>query len=430
MISRYSRKEMVSVWEEENKFQKWLDVELAVCDAWEKLGKIPNGTTKRITHKAGFSIDRIKAIESEVKHDVIAFLTAVAETVGPDSRFIHLGMTSSDVLDTALALQMKEAGLLILQDLKALLLVLKKQAKKYKNTLMIGRSHGIHGEPITLGLKFAIWYEETKRNIRRMENAVDVISFGKISGAMGNYAHLDPRVEKYVCNKLQLKPAPVSNQIIQRDRHAEYLSALAITASSLDKFATEVRNLQRTDIGEAEEPFTSGQKGSSAMPHKKNPITCEQVSGLARIVRSNAQAGFENVILWHERDISHSSVERVILPDSTILVDYMLNKMINVLGNLRVYPDRMLKNIGQNKGIIFSQRLLLKLIDKGLTREESYRLIQSSALKTQDSSDSFLNEILQNENVKKYLSDKEIKDCFDLKYYLKNNDHIFKQVGI
>jgi adenylosuccinate lyase len=430
MISRYSRKEMVNIWEEKNKFQKWLDVELAVCDAWEKLGKIPNGMTKRITQKAGFSIDRIKMIEVEVKHDVIAFLTAVAEQVGPDSRFIHLGMTSSDVLDTALAMQMKEAGLLLLKDLTVLLSVLKKQAKKYKNTLMIGRSHGIHGEPITLGLKFAVWYEETKRNIRRMENAVDVISFGKISGAMGNYAHLDTRVEKYVCKKLKLKPAPVSNQIIQRDRHAEYLTVLAIVASSLDKFATEVRNLQRTDIGEAEEPFISGQKGSSAMPHKKNPIMCEQVSGLARIVRSNSQAGLENVTLWHERDISHSSVERVILPDSTILVDYMLNKMINILGNLRVYPDRMLKNIGQNKGIIFSQRLLLKLIDKGLTREDSYRLIQSSALKIQDSSDNFLNEILQNENVKKYLSDKEIKDCFDLKYYLKNNDHIFKQVGI
>lgn len=430
MISRYSRREMVSVWEEKNKFQKWLDVELAVCDAWEKLGRIPDGVTKRIAQKAGFSIERITAIEAEVKHDVIAFLTAVSETVGPDSRFIHLGMTSSDVLDTALALQMREAGLLILQDLKALLSVLKKQAKRYKNTLMIGRSHGIHGEPITLGLKFAIWYEETKRNIRRMENAVEVTSFGKVSGAMGNYAHLDTRVEKYVCKKLKLKPAPVSNQIIQRDRHAEYLAALAIIASSLDKFATEVRSLQRTDIGEAEEPFSSGQKGSSAMPHKKNPIMCEQVSGLARIVRSNAQAGFENVILWHERDISHSSVERVILPDSTILVDYMLNKMINIAGNLRVYPDRMLKNIGQNKGVIFSQRLLLKLIDKGLTREDSYRLIQSSALKTQDSSDSFLNEILKNENVKKYLSEKEIKDCFDLKYYLKNNDYIFKQAGI
>lgn len=306
MIARYSRREMISVWEEKNKFQKWLDVELAVCAAWEKLGKIPDGMTKRITQKAGFSIDRIKAIEAEVKHDVIAFLTAVAEAVGPDSRFIHLGMTSSDVLDTALALQMREAGVLILQDLLALLSVLKKQAKKYKNTLMIGRSHGIHGEPITLGLKFAIWYEETKRNIRRMENAVEVVSFGKISGAMGNYAHLDTRVEKYVCKKLKLKPAPASNQIIQRDRHAEYLSALAIVASSLDKFATEVRNLQRTDLGEVEEPFTSGQKGSSAMPHKKNPVMCEQVSGLARLVRSNAQAGLENVVLWHERDISHS----------------------------------------------------------------------------------------------------------------------------
>ena len=430
MIERYSRREMVNVWEEKNKFQKWLDIELAVCDAWEKLGKIPKGMTKRITKRSGFSVERIKIIEAEVKHDVIAFLTSVAEKVGPDSRFIHLGMTSSDVLDTALALQMREAGVLILQDLKKLLLVLKKQAKKYKNTLMIGRSHGIHGEPITLGLKFAIWYEETKRNIKRMENAVDVVSYGKISGAMGNYAHLDIRVEKYVCKKLKLNPAPVSNQIIQRDRHAEYLTTLAIIASSLDKFATEVRNLQRTDIGEAGEPFTSGQKGSSAMPHKKNPITCEQVSGLARIVRSNAQAGLENIILWHERDISHSSVERVILPDSTILVNYLLNKMTNVLGNLCVYPDRMLKNIGQNKGIIFSQRLLLKLISKGLTREDSYRLIQSSALKIQNSSDNFLNEILQNKNVKIYLSEKEIKDCFDLKYYLKNNDHIFKQTGI
>ncbi|MEW6087215.1 MAG: adenylosuccinate lyase [bacterium] len=430
MIRRYSRKEMADIWEEKNKFQKWLDVELAGCFAWERLGKIPKGTANHIAQKAGFSLYRIKEIESEVKHDVIAFLTSVAERVGKDSRFIHLGMTSSDVLDTALALQMREAGNLILEDLKKLLLVLKKQAKKHKNTLMIGRSHGIHGEPITLGLKFAVWHEETKRNIRRMENAVDVVSYGKISGAMGNYAHLDPRVEKYVCEKLKLKPAPVSNQIIQRDRHAEYLTVLAVIASSLDKFATEVRNLQRTDIGEAEEPFTTGQKGSSAMPHKKNPVMCEQISGLARIVRSNAQAGLENVVLWHERDISHSSVERVILPDSTILVDYMLNRIINILGNLCVHPGRMLENIGKNKGIIFSQRLLLKLIDKGLTREDSYRLIQASALKIQNSDDIFLDEILKNENVKKYLSEDEIKDCFDLKYYLKNNSYIFKQAGI
>lgn len=430
MISRYSRKEMAGIWEEKNKFQKWLDVELAVCGAWERLGKIPSGATNRIAQKAGFSIERIGEIEAEVKHDVIAFLTSVAESVGEDSRFIHLGMTSSDVLDTALALQMKEAGLLILQDLTKLLLVLKKQAKKYKNTLMIGRSHGMHGEPITLGLKFAIWYEETKRNIRRMENAVDVVSCGKISGAMGNYAHLDTRVEQYVCKKLRLKPATVSNQIIQRDRHAEYLTTLAIIASSLDKFATEIRSLQRTDIGEVEEPFTSGQKGSSAMPHKKNPVMCEQISGLARVVRINAQAGLENIVLWHERDISHSSVERVILPDSTILVDYMLNKMINIMENLRVYPDRMLKNIERSKGLIFSQRLLLKLVEKGLTREDAYRLIQSSALKTQDSGGDFLNEVLKSGNVKKYLPDEEIKDCFDLKYYLKNNDYIFKQVGI
>lgn len=430
MINRYSRKEMAGIWEEKNKFQKWLDVELAVCGAWEKLGKIPGGTANRITQKAVFSLDRIKEIEAEVKHDVIAFLTSVAESVGKDSRFIHLGMTSSDVLDTALALQMKEAGLLILQDLTKLLLVLRKQARKYKNTLMIGRSHGMHGEPITLGLKFAIWYEETKRNIRRMGNAVDIISYGKISGAMGNYAHLDTRVEKYVCKKLKLKPVAVSNQIIQRDRHAEYLTTLAIIASSLDKFATEIRNLQRTDVGEVEEPFTSGQKGSSAMPHKKNPVMCEQISGLARVVRANAQAGLENVALWHERDISHSSVERVILPDSTILIDYMLNKTINILGGLRVCQDRMLENIGGSKGLIFSQRLLLKLVDKGLTREDAYCLIQSSALKTQNSDDDFLNEILKNENVREYLSDEEIKDCFDLKYYLRNNDYIFKQVGI
>lgn len=430
MINRYSRKEMAGIWEEKNKFQKWLDVELAVCGAWEKLGKIPSGTANRIAQKAVFSLDRIREIEAEVKHDVIAFLTSVAESVGKDSRFIHLGMTSSDVLDTALALQMKEAGLLILQDLTKLLLVLRKQARKYKNTLMIGRSHGMHGEPITLGLKFAIWYEETKRNIRRIENAVDVISCGKISGAMGNYAHLDTRVEKYVCKKLKLKPTAISNQIIQRDRHAEYLTTLAIIASSLDKFATEIRNLQRTDVGEVEEPFTSGQKGSSAMPHKKNPVMCEQISGLARVVRANAQAGLENVALWHERDISHSSVERVILPDSTILIDYMLNKITDILGNLCVYPNRMLENIDRTKGLIFSQRLLLKLVDKGLTREDSYRLIQSSALKMQDSDDDFLNEILKNENVKKYLSDEEIKDCFDLKYYLRNNGYIFKQVGI
>ena len=331
MISRYTLPRMKKIWKEEQKFSLWLKIEILACEAWAKLGKIPPEALDKIKKKANFDIKRIKEIESEVKHDVVAFLTNLAEYVGPEARYIHLGLTSSDIGDTCLVLQMKMAAQIILQDLDKLAGVLREKARKHKDTLMMGRTHGVHAEPITLGLKFALWYEETKRNLERMREAKENISYGKISGVVGTYANLEPSVEEYVCKKLDLSPCPISNQIIQRDRHAQYLSTLAIIASSLDKFALEIRGLQRTEIRELEEPFLKGQKGSSAMPHKRNPITCERICGLARLVRSNLQAGLENIALWGERDISHSSVERVIIPDSTILLDYMLEKFTRIL---------------------------------------------------------------------------------------------------
>jgi len=421
---------MGAIWTDQNKFKKWLKVEIAVCEVQAELGLIPGKAVKEIQKKSDFKIERILEIEKEVKHDVIAFLTNVAEYVGEFSRYIHLGMTSSDLLDTANALLMKEAGEILLADLQQLKQVLREKAIEHKNSVCIGRSHGIHAEPTTFGLKMALWYDEANRHINRLERAIETISYGKISGAVGTFAHLDPIIEEKTCRKLNLKPAPVSTQIIQRDRYAEYLTTLALIGSSLEKFATEIRNLQRTEILEAEEYFSKGQKGSSAMPHKRNPIVTEQISGQARILRANAGAAMENVALWHERDISHSSVERVIIPDSTILLDYMLNKFTNIVKNLLVYPENMKTNLNKTNGLIFSQSVLLALTQKGISREIAYRLVQTCAMESWNTKKDFKQLLLENKEIREYLSDQEITDLFDLNLQLRNVDLIFKRVGI
>ncbi len=430
MIQRYTLPEMGNIWSMENKYRKWLDVELAVCEVQNERGVIPSDAWEEIKTKADFRIERIDEIEEKVQHDVIAFLTSVAEFVGPSSRFIHLGMTSSDMLDTATSLQLREAGAILLKDLQSLHEVLGKRALEFKDTVCIGRSHGIHAEPTTFGLKLALWYDENRRNIHRLKDAVDIISVGKVSGAVGTFAHLDPVVEEQVCKKLKLKPAPVSTQVVQRDRHAQFLSTLAIIAASLEKIAVEIRHLQRTEVLEAEEYFSKGQKGSSSMPHKRNPITCERIAGLARIIRTNALAGLENVALWHERDISHSSVERIILPDSTILMNYMLQKSIKLIDNLLVYPKNMLKNLDKTNGLIFSQALLLGLVQKGITREEAYSLVQKVAMACWKSGENFGNAVKTDKDICKYFSVEEIETFFDLKHQLRNVDQIFKRVGL
>lgn len=421
---------MAQIWNDENKFSTWLRVEILACEALAELGEIPKEAVANIKARADFDCDRVLEIEKTVKHDVIAFLTNVAEHVGPDSRYIHLGMTSSDLLDTALSSMMRQAGHLLLDSLKSLKEVLGKRAIEFKKTICIGRSHGVHAEPTTFGLKLALWYDEIGRGIRRLEAAIENISFGKISGAVGTFAHINPWVESYVCAKLDLKAAPVSTQIVQRDRHAEFLGALALLAASLEKFATEIRNLQRTEILEAEEFFTKGQKGSSAMPHKRNPVNCEQISGLARIVRANAAAALENVSLWHERDISHSSVERIIIPDSTVALDYMLYRFTNIITNLVVYPGKMLTNLHMTNGLIFSQAILLELARKGRTREEAYRLVQKRATKVWDAGGDFKEQVLSDAEIRSHLSEEEIEACFDLDKNLANVDFIFKRVGL
>ncbi|OGU26284.1 MAG: adenylosuccinate lyase, partial [Ignavibacteria bacterium GWA2_54_16] len=380
MIQRYTRPAMGRIWEDENKYRIWLEIELLACEQQAALGVIPKEAVPTIRKKASFNVQRILEIEEEVKHDVIAFLTNVGEYVGSESRFIHLGMTSSDVLDTALAVQMKQSAELLLKDLEELKAVLARRAKEHKLTVMVGRTHGIHAEPVTLGLKFALWYAETLRNIDRLRNAAKTISVGQISGAVGTYAYIDPSVERYVCEKLGLQAAPISTQVLQRDRHAEFMSTLAVIGSSLEKFATEIRHLQKTEVLEAEEYFSKGQKGSSAMPHKRNPITCERIAGLSRVLRGNAVAAMENVALWHERDITHSSVERVIVPDSCILLDYMLDQFTKVVDKLIVYPENMRKNIDKTHGLVFSQSVLLALTKKGMKREDAYRIVQSHAM--------------------------------------------------
>ena len=428
MIPRYSLPEMSSIWEPENKFKIWLKVEILACEALAKKGEIPKSALKDIQTKSQFNVDRIDEIEREVKHDVIAFLTCVAEHVGESARYMHMGMTSSDVLDTALAVQMKQSATLILKELSAFKVVLERQAKKYKLTPTIGRSHGIHAEPLTFGLKIANWYEEVKRNVNRLKRARQTIAYGQISGAVGTFACIDPDVEEYVCAKLGLKPAPVSSQVIQRDRHAEFFSALAIIAGTIDKIATEIRHLQRTEVLEAEEFFSKGQKGSSAMPHKRNPIISEQMSGLARVVRANAFAAMENIPLWHERDISHSSVERIIGPDSTILIHYMLRKMTKMMDGLVVYPDNMMRNLEKTGGLIYSQSVLLALVRKGITREEAYKLVQKNAMQSWEKGTDFLMLLKKDKEISKLLSVTEIDKAFKLKTQYKNIDRIFKRV--
>lgn len=430
MIKRYTRKEMGELWSLQNEFQVMLDVEIAACEAMAEIGEIPEEALKNIKEKASFTVERIAEIERETNHDIISFVTAVQENVGDGGQYIHKGLTSSDVKDTALAVMMKRSAEIILDDLKRLSEVLLRRAKEHKYTPCIGRTHGIHAEPMTLGLKFILWYDENERNIKRVKEAKKQVSVGKLSGAVGTYSNIDPRIEEIVCRKLQIEADKVSTQIIQRDRHAQYLTVLAIVASSLEKFATEIRNLQRTDIREAEEYFSEKQKGSSAMPHKRNPITLERISGLARIVRGNALASMENIPLWHERDISHSSVERVILPDSTIAVDYAINKFIDIVDKLLIYPDAMKANIEKTGGLIFSQRILIKLVDKGIDRDNAYRWVQRNAMKRWINNEDFRENIHKDEDITKYLSAAEIDDCFNYEYYLRNIDVIMKRFGI
>ncbi len=415
----------------ENKFRKWLDVEIFACEAMADLGKVPREALAAIKEKAGFNVERIAEIEAVTDHDVIAFTTNVGEYVGDAAKYIHLGLTSSDVLDTALAALMKEAGEHILGRLRQLRQALLEKAAEHRNTIMIGRTHGIHAEPITFGLKMLLWTDETGRNVRRMEQAVETIGVGKISGAVGTYANIDPRVEAHVCARMGLKPANVSTQVLQRDRHAEYLTAIAVIGSSLDKFATELRSLQRTDILEVEERFKKGQKGSSAMPHKRNPIIGERISGMARLLRGNALAAMENVPLWNERDISHSSVERVIVPDSTIIIDYMLAKFTDTIVNLLVYPDNMIRNMERTHGLIFSQRVLLTLIEeKGLSREKAYELVQRNAMETWRTGKNFRDLLLADGELTARLGREEINELFDYSYHLKNVDEIYKRFGL
>lgn len=430
MISRYCKPEMERIWTVENRYECWLEVELAAARAMYEKGIIPQADWEDINSKADFDPNRIDELELITRHDVIAFLTNVAENVGAASRWIHFGMTSSDVLDTATGMQLKSSGELILTELSRLAEILKLKARQYKNTICIGRSHGIHAEPTSFGLKFALWYEEMERNMQRLNEAIEEVSVGKFSGAVGNFAHLNPEVEELACKYLDIKPANVSTQIIQRDRYAFFLSVLALIASTIEKMALEIRHLQRTEVHEVEENFSKGQKGSSAMPHKRNPIVSEQLCGLARILRSNALSAMENNALWHERDISHSSVERIILPDSCILIHYMLDKVSSLIENLVVFPENMIKNLELTKGLVFSQAVLLHLVKNGLSREQAYSLVQQEAMKCLETGGNFLDYLLANKDITSALAESEIRDIFSYERYLRNVDFIFKRCGI
>ena len=428
MIERYSRPKMKAIWDLQHKYEIWLEVELQACVAFERAGQAPRGTAEKIRKKAKINVDRIAEIERVTKHDVIAFLESLMDTVGPEHRFLHMGLTSSDIVDTSLAVQMTEALDLILEGVDGLLVVLKGQALRYKDQVMVGRSHGIHGEPISFGLKMALWYEEIRRHQDRLRHVRADIAVGKLSGAMGTFAHQGPAVEEYVCAKLGLKADPVSNQVVQRDRHASYATALALLAASIEKIATEIRHLQRTEVLEAEEYFSEGQKGSSAMPHKRNPIISENLCGLARLVRANSVAAMENVALWHERDISHSSVERVIMPDSTIVIDYMLAKVTDLIKHLVVYPDRMKRNLELTGGLVYSQRLLLALVEKGAQRKESYEAVQRNAMASWRGGGALQELAEKDPLITRHLTSSEIASCFSPKYYLRHLDQIYRRV--
>ena len=419
---------MKALWDLKHKYEIWLEVELQACAAFERAGQVPRGTSAKIRKQAKINVDLIAEIEKVTKHDVVAFLESLLESVGPEHRFLHMGLTSSDIVDTSLAIQMTEALDLILEGLDELIVILQRQALRHKNTVMVGRSHGIHGEPTSFGFKLAIWYEEACRHRGRLQHVREDIAVGKLSGAMGTFAHQGPDIEEYVCAKLGLKPDPVSNQVVQRDRHASYVAALALLGASIEKFATEIRHLQRTEVLEAEESFTEGQKGSSAMPHKRNPIASENLCGLARVVRANSLAAMEDVALWHERDISHSSVERIILPDSTILVDYMLARIADVIRNLVVYPENMRRNLALTGGLVYSQRLLLALIEKGAQRKESYEAVQRNAMASWSGDGDLLSLVSKDPFITKHLTAREIKDCFNPKYYLRHIDQIYRRV--
>jgi len=430
MIERYSLPKMRSIWQEEFKFKTMLDIELFALEALARLKEVPPQAVKRIRKKARFNLQQIKKIEEKTQHDVVAFVTNVAQYIGSDAQYLHLGLTSSDILDTTLGVQLKAASDILIDDVNRLLKALAEKAKIYKDTACIGRTHGVHAEPTTFGLKLALWYDEMQRNLKRLELAKEEASVGKISGAVGTFANIDPRVESYICKKLGLKPVNISTQIIQRDIYAVFMARVAIVGSSLEKFATEIRHLQRTEVLEAEEPFGKGQKGSSAMPHKRNPVICERICGLSRLLRGNALASMENIALWHERDISHSSVERVIIPDSTLALDYMLNKFIQVIEGLNVYPENMMANLIKTKGLIFSQRVLLNLMDSGMPRIKAYDIVQRSAMRTWKEGIDFKNSLMLESEVLKHLDEKKLDKIFDLNYYLRKVNVIYRKVGL
>jgi len=430
MIDRYTRPEMGNIWTEENRFKAWLEVEILACEAWVKLGDIPEEDVKKIRENASFDIERIKEIELDTRHDVVAFTRAVSETLGEERKWVHYGLTSTDVVDTALSYQIKQANEILLKDVENFIEVLKNKAQEHKYTVMMGRTHGVHAEPTTFGLKLALWHEEMKRNLERFKAAAEGIEYGKISGAVGTYANIDPFVEQYVCEELGLKPAPISTQTLQRDRHADYMSTLALIATSIEKFAVEIRGLQKSETREVEEFFAKGQKGSSAMPHKRNPIGSENMAGLARVIRGYMLTAYENVPLWHERDISHSSAERIIIPDATIALNYMLNRFSNIVKNLTVFPENMKRNMDRTLGLIYSQRVLLALIDKGLTREEAYDTVQPRAMESWEKQVPFRQLVDNDSVISSKLTKEEIDDCFDYHFHIKHVDTIFDRLGL
>lgn len=430
MIERYSRPEMAAIWTEENKFKAWLEVEILACEAWAELGDIPKEDVKVLREKASFDINRIYEIEKETRHDVVAFTRAVSETLGEERKWVHYGLTSTDVVDTALSYLLRQANDILLKDLENFIGILETKAKEHKYTVMMGRTHGVHAEPTTFGLKLALWTEEMKRNLDRFKNAIETVRVGKISGAVGTYANIPPFVEEYVCEKLGIQAAPISTQTLQRDRHAHYMATLSLIATSIEKFATEVRGLQKSETREVEEFFAKGQKGSSAMPHKRNPIGSENMTGLARVIRGHMVTAYENVSLWHERDISHSSAERIILPDATILLNYMLNRFGNIVKNLTVFPENMKRNMDRTYGLIYSQRVLLALIEKGMSREEAYDTVQPKAMEAWETQVQFKELVEAEDKITSLLSQEEINDCFDYSYHLSQVDTIFERLGL